>query len=62
MYYYGEYLTKEEIDYIHSIMPYTLKNNLMIRCYCGYLVTDVLEDLKIATDESIRSLILNNRC
>ena len=41
IYYCGEYLSFDEVAYIHSIMPYTSDKTVMIRCYCGYLVTDV---------------------
>lgn len=43
IYYYGEYLSSEEIEYIHNIMPYTSSQKNMIRCYCGYLATDLKE-------------------
>ena len=37
IYYYGEYLSEEEILKIHEIMPYTIHSTSMIRCYCGYI-------------------------
>lgn len=43
IYYYGEYLSSEEIEYIHNIMPYTSSQKNMIQCYCGYLATDLKE-------------------
>ena len=55
IYYYGEYLSSEEIEYIHSIMPYTSSQKNMIRCYCGYLVADLKEG-DITIEHYIKSL------
>lgn len=62
MYYYGKYLTQDEIDYIHSIMPYTYQNNVMIRCFCDYLVTDVFEEDKIVDEVLNKSLNKKINC
>jgi len=50
IYYYGKYLSEEEITYIHKIMPNTRENIRMIQCYCGYLATD-LNDGDITVEE-----------
>lgn len=53
-YYYGEYLTADEITYIHEIMPYTKGINRMIKCFCGYLVTHLTDE-----DTTIQEYINN---
>lgn len=58
MYYYGRYLIQDEIDYIHIIMPYTYQNNIMIKCFCDYLVTDVNVEDTIFDEVLNKSLIL----
>lgn len=65
VYYYGKYLTQEEIDYIHNIMPYTLISSSMIKCDCGYLVT-TLNDGDTVVDSLVnakdKNLSLNYHC
>lgn len=59
IYYYGKYLSNEEITYIHEIMPYTIKSTQMISCYCGYLATE-LNDGDIAIEDWIKSKTIDN--
>lgn len=54
IYYYGRYLSEEEIAYIHEIMPFTIKSTRMIQCFCEYLATKLNDD-DIPIEEYIKS-------
>ncbi len=43
IYYYGRYMTEQEIKQVHKSMPYTINNKKMIQCFCGCVVTNLNE-------------------
>lgn len=41
IYYIGRFLTEEEINKVHEIMPYTSTIYTMVECHNGCLITDL---------------------
>lgn len=43
IYYYGRYMTEEEINQVHEAMPFTMDKKKIIDCYCGCYITNLNE-------------------
>ncbi len=59
IYYYGRYITEEEIHQVHKVLPYTSSITKMIDCDCGCLITNLNED-DITLEELINPKKLKN--
>ena len=42
-YYYGRYMTDQEVEQVHKAMPFTISITKMIDCYCGCWITNLNE-------------------
>lgn len=43
IYYYGRYMTEQEVEQVHEAMPFTISITKMIMCYCGCCATNLNE-------------------
>lgn len=59
IYYYGRYMTEEEINQVHEAMPFTMDMKKIIDCYCGCYITN-LDEGDMTLDE-YASLVNNEK-
>ena len=41
IFYYGRYMTDQEVEQVHRTLPFTISITKMIDCYCGCFITDL---------------------
>lgn len=43
IFYYGRYMTDQEVEQVHKALPFTISITKMIDCYCGCFITNLNE-------------------